>query len=90
MNRPGKIYTNALQQAHIASLAREEDRGMMAFGSRRKTIERLGLPEVRQYRLARCDAEEGEWQQELQSARQIIPEIRPLLLMRIIKEAPNE
>jgi len=45
----------------------------------------VGLPEVRQYRLARCDAEEAEWRNELQSALQIVPEIRPLLLMRILK-----
>lgn len=76
---------DALRQEHIASVTREEERGVVAFGSRRKAIDRLGLPEVRQYRLGRCDAEEAEWQNELQTARQIVPEIRPLLLMRIIK-----
>jgi hypothetical protein len=43
------------------------------------------LPEVRQFRLSRCDADESEWRHELQSARQIVPEIRPLLMLRIIK-----
>ena len=43
---------------------REEERGMISFSSRRKAIERVGLPEV----------------------RQIVPELRPLLMMRIIKE----
>ena len=75
----GQELFDALQQAHIASVAREEERGMVAFASRRKAIERVGLPEVRQYRLARCDAEEAEWRHELQSARQIVPEIRSLL-----------
>ncbi len=81
----GQELFDALQQAHIASVTREEERGMVAFTSRRKAIERVGLPEVRQYRLARCDAEEAEWRHELQSARQIVPEIRPLLMLRIIK-----
>jgi len=58
---------------------------MVAFTSRRKAIERVGLPEVRQYRQSRCDAEETEWRHELQSARQIVPEIRSLLMLRIIK-----
>ena len=58
---------------------------MVAFASRRKAIERVGLPEVRLYRLGRCDAEEAEWRHCLQSARQIVPEIRPLLLLRIPK-----
>jgi len=82
----GQELFAALQQVHSTSVGREEERGTVAFASRRKAIERVGLPEVRQYRLARCDAEEAEWRHELQSARQILPEIRALLLMRIIKE----
>ena len=82
----GQEMFDALQQAHLASVNREEERGMVAFASRRKAIERIGLPEVRQFRLSRCDADESEWLHELQSARQIVPEIRSLLLLRIIKE----
>jgi superfamily II DNA or RNA helicase len=81
----GQELFDALQQAHIASVTREEERGMVAFTSRRKAVERVGLPEVRQYRLARCAAEENEWRHELQSARQIVPEIRSLLMLRIVK-----
>jgi SNF2 family DNA or RNA helicase len=81
----GQEQFDALQQAHLASVAREEERGIVSFASRRKVIERVGLPEVRQYRLSRCDSDESEWRHELQSARQIIPEIRPLLMLRIIK-----
>jgi hypothetical protein len=80
----GPIFTT-LQQTHLASVAREEDRGAISFASRRKLIERVGLPEVQQFRLSRCNADESEWRHELQLARQIVPEIRPLLLLRIIK-----
>jgi hypothetical protein len=81
----GQELFDALQQAHLASVTREEERGIVSFASRRKAIERVGLPEVRQFRLSRCDADESEWRHELQSARQIVPEIRPLLMLRIIK-----
>lgn len=80
----GQELFDALQQAHLASVNREEERGMVAFTSRRKAIERVGLPEVRQHRLGRCAAEENEWRHELKSARQIVPEIRSLLMLRII------
>ena len=80
----GQELFDTLQQAHLASVAREEERGMVSFASRRKAIERIGLPEVRQFRLSRCDADESEWRHELISARQIVPEIRPLLMLRII------
>jgi superfamily II DNA or RNA helicase len=81
----GQELFDALQQAHLASVAREEERGIVSFASRRKAIERVGLSEVRQFRLSRCDADESEWRHELESARQIVPEIRPLLMLRIIK-----
>ncbi|MBN1548712.1 MAG: hypothetical protein JW902_18830 [Syntrophaceae bacterium] len=48
-----------------------------------KVIERIGLPEVRQFRLSRCVADESEWRHERQSARQIVPEIRPLLMLKV-------
>jgi superfamily II DNA or RNA helicase len=79
----GQELFDALQQAHLASVAREEGRGIVSFASRRKAIERVGLPEVRQFRMFRCDADESEWRHELQSARQIVPEIRPLLMFQL-------
>lgn len=81
----GQDLFDALQQAHLASVAREEERGTISFASRRKAIERVGLPEVRQFRLSRCDADESDWLHELQSVRQVVPEIRPLLMLRIVK-----
>ena len=41
------------------------------------------LPEIRQHRLKRCDDDKAEWQREIAQAREIIPEIRPLLLMQV-------
>ena len=82
----GQELFKTLQQSHFTSVDREEERGRVAFASCRRAIERVGLPEVRHYRLIRCDADEIEWQNELQFARQIVPEIRSLLMLRIIKE----
>ncbi|MEI7787587.1 MAG: helicase-related protein, partial [Chlorobiaceae bacterium] len=81
----GKELFDALQQEHQSAVAREEERGAVAFSSRRRAIERAGLPEVCHYRTTHCDIEETRWRKELESARQIVPEIRPLLLMRIMK-----
>lgn len=83
----GQEIFDTLKLAHLTSVTREEMRGISFFASRRKSIEMVGLPEVRQFRLSRCNAEESEWLHELQAARQIVPEIRPLLRLRIIKES---
>jgi superfamily II DNA or RNA helicase len=79
----GKELFNALQQEHISAIEHEETRGLHAFEARRKAIERVGLPEVRQYRLDKCISEENEWKKELETAKQTVPEIKPLLLMQI-------
>ena len=79
----GQEVFDALQQEHRASITREEERGRVAFASRRKSIAVVGLPEVRQYRSVKCDTEETEWRKEWESARQIVPEIRPLLVLRV-------
>ncbi len=81
----GKELFDALQQQHQSAIDREEERGAVAFSARRRAIERAGLPEVRHYRTTQCNVDETGWRRELESARQVVPEIRPLLLMRIIK-----
>ncbi|MBF0239445.1 MAG: DEAD/DEAH box helicase [SAR324 cluster bacterium] len=81
----GQELFEILLQEHQASLSFEEERGILAFTTRRNTLERLGLPEVRNYRLLKCEVEERAWRTELELAKQIIPELRPLLLLRIAK-----
>jgi uncharacterized SAM-dependent methyltransferase len=85
VEQAGQELFNSMQVSHKKSVAQEEERGMVVLTSRRKAIKRVGLPEVRQYRLASCTAVENGWRHELQSARQIVPEIRSLLMLRIIK-----
>ena len=84
----GQELFDALQQAYLASAAREEERGWFPLPHTVRPLN--GLSEVRKFRLSRCDADESEWRHELQSARQIVPEIGPLLMLRIIKDALNE
>jgi superfamily II DNA or RNA helicase len=80
----GEHVFSALRQEHLDAIDREVERGTTAMTARRRAIERVGLAEVRQHRLKRCDAEDAEWRREVAGARQIVPEIRPILLMRVI------
>ena len=47
----GKPIYEALVQEHRTRIAREREKADYAFAARRKTIERIGLPQVRNYRL---------------------------------------
>lgn len=73
----------ALQNYHMSTLDKEVSRGEQAFQTRRKAIMKLGLEEVKNYRLKQLDAEINAWENELLTLRQIIPDIRPLIIIKI-------
>ncbi|MBT4362556.1 MAG: DEAD/DEAH box helicase family protein [Candidatus Marinimicrobia bacterium] len=73
----------SLKDEHVAAIEDERKRGLKALKSKRKLINRVGLPEVKQFRLDKLNAEMSAWEIELESARQIVPEIKPLLAVQI-------
>lgn len=79
----GREVFETLRTAHQKALVRERERGETFFAARRKGIERVGLPEVRQYRMNRCTAEEQAWARELDAASEALPEIRALMMLGI-------
>lgn len=79
----GQFLFEDLHKEHLDAVLRESERGQSAFSSRRKSIERVGLPEVRRHRMAECDSDEKAWRNELALAQKAVPEIRPLLIMRL-------
>lgn len=79
----GKTLYDELVEAHRAHLARERDKGEYSFASRRKGLERIGLPQVRFHRLKVLEQEERSWREDLRRKAEIVPEIVPLLLVRV-------
>lgn len=51
-------------------------------GYRRHAIERLGLPQVRNYRLAKLADEEQIWARELVSHEVALPDLTAVLMVR--------
>jgi hypothetical protein len=79
----GKVVYNELSQTHRERLVREQDKGEYSFSARRRALERIGLPQVKNHRLAILDREEREWREQLKRRANIIPEMQPLLLIRL-------
>jgi len=86
----GKDLFNELMQEHSKSLDKESERVEYVFEYRRRANEKIGLPEVKNYRIKKIEEEASEWQKDITLARQVIPELRPLLIMRIVKGANGE
>ena len=79
----GKAIYEALVQEHRGRIAREREKADYAFAARRKTVERIGLPQVRNYRLNLLSQEERSFQEQLDQKAHAYPEMVPLLVIRV-------
>lgn len=82
----GKTLYAELLRSHKSKLAQERQKGEYAFNSRRNTISRLGLSQVRDYRLKQLAQEEADWRIQLEQRADVQPELAPLLILKIVDE----
>ncbi|MEO5349441.1 MAG: SNF2-related protein [Magnetococcus sp. YQC-3] len=76
------IY-QALLESHNAQLVRQREKAAFAFSMRRQALQRIGLAEVRNHRLTLLAQEETKKWAELTAQAKTIPEMTPLLLIRM-------
>ena len=76
------LYKN-LVRAHQAHIARERERSEYSFSARRRNLDRVGLPQVRNHRLQQLMREEQAFQQQLGKLMQTNPDLTPLLMIRV-------
>jgi superfamily II DNA or RNA helicase len=79
----GAAVFEELLAAHQLSILRERKTGGHAFASRRRATERLGLPQVRNYRLRILADEEQAWTQELSVRETALPDLAAVLMARV-------
>jgi len=79
----GHTVYAALALEHRTRVERERNKGVAAFGARRRAIERIGLPAVRAHRLSELDREERAWRDTLDRRARVQPEFTPILVVRI-------
>jgi hypothetical protein len=72
-----------LRQRHLNQLQLEKEKKEYSFRARRKLLSSIGLPEVRTYRLRQLIAEEEAWKHDLEMQKQALPELVPIILLRI-------
>jgi len=79
----GRVVYDALVHEHRTRLERERAKCDAAFAARRRAINRIGLPAVRAHRLPQLDAEESVWREALEQRAAILPELTPILIVRV-------
>jgi len=77
----GAAIFEELAASHQMSIMRERKKGSHAFSSRRRAIERLGLPQVRAHRLRILGDEEQAWTRELALRETALPDLAAVLLV---------
>jgi hypothetical protein len=81
----GRPLFDELQAKHQQKLERERRKQELAFASRQRAIEQLGLPQVRDFRRAQLQQEEQQWRQEFQRRQETLPS---LTLLQLVSLAP--
>ena len=76
----GRSLYRELARTHREALAKERRRGEQAFEARKRKIERVGLSEVRNHRMARLCREESSWRRELAERADAAAGLVPLVL----------
>ena len=79
----GRPVYQELLLAHRADVAARRERGEYSFTARRRSIGRIGLPAVRNHRLAQLAAEERSWRAALARENESSPDLAPLIVVRV-------
>lgn len=79
----GRILYEELLGTHRRNLEQEKKKTVQAFASRRRAIERIGLPQVREHRLAQLAQEESVFQGDFARRSTAFPELRSIVVVRV-------
>lgn len=78
----------SLTTAHRSKTIRERKTGERAFAARKRTIERLGLPQVRQKRLADLAREQSQWALRMSHREGAVASLDPVMIVQVGAEGP--
>jgi hypothetical protein len=80
----GATVFEELASDHRLRIVRERKKGVHAFSSRRRAIERLGLPQVRTHRLRHLAEEEHAWSNEIAAREAALPDLAAVIMLRVV------
>jgi hypothetical protein len=81
--RHGENLFQALHTKHEQRIASEREKGRYAFHVRQQALNRIGLPEVRQYRVKRLEEEERAWEANLRHQEHVFPDLQPIVVLKV-------
>ncbi len=79
----GEMRFSEMAAEHQLGLTREAERMDYAFAARRRLIDRVGLPGVRNRRIALLEAETAAWRHKANSEMQTTPTLTAICMLRV-------
>ena len=79
----GKAIYHELVHAHRSDVSARRERGEYSFGARRRSLARIGLPAVRNHRLAQLATEEQSWRAAIDREEEVSPDLVPLIIVSV-------
>ena len=81
----GRTLLDELQLTHDQRIEREQRKGEQAFEARERAIRRVGLEQVKQYRMKELAKEREHWRRRLDELKHATPNLSPVLMVRIAR-----
>ena len=75
-----------MKAKYVDNLVQEKDKAEYGFVARARAIERIGLAEVKAYRLAKLKQDQARWGEDFVERQKIRPELDALLILRVKPE----
>jgi len=60
-----------------------------SFDAKRRAIDKIGLAAVREHRLDELEKEKSEWKRDFEARSHVLPDLMPLIMLRIEGVGPN-
>jgi hypothetical protein len=81
----GRTLLDELQLTHDQRIEREQRKGQQVFEARERAIRRVGLEQVKQYRLKELAKEREHWRRRMDELKHATPDLSPVLMVRIAR-----
>ena len=72
-----------MRQRHLSQLQLEKEKADYSFRARRKLVQAIGLPEVREFRLRQLAQEQAQSAEDFKRQNTVIPQLTPLLMLKV-------
>ncbi len=79
----GEAIYHEMNKKHLNQLYLEQEKAEHSFQSRRLLLDKVGLDQVKTYRLRQLRKEEEDWRSENKKQQQVVPELFALIILRV-------